>query len=229
MKKNILIIAVSIVSLLMLSSVNSYAAEAGKIMTLKKDVSVISGDEKSEAVPQQALMAGDAVETGRKSRAKILFKDDSILNLGELSRVEVQEYLQNSSSDRSKSIYNLIDGSIRVVVGRSDLEIHTSTAVAAARGTSFDIWSEGEGKTLKTCSKVLGGQVLFKNKDGEIKKVITAKKGDTCCIPLGGPPRIERPGLPKSPNKPPQARPLEIPMGKQGDFERIDGGEGGEG
>ncbi len=210
MKKNILIIAVSIVSLLVINSGYSYAASAGKLLTVKNDVYIIRGDVKSDAQAQQSLITSDAVETGKKSRAKILFKDDSLLNLSELSRVEVQEYLYDSGTDRSKSIYNLIDGSIRVVVGRSDLEIHTATAVAAARGTSFDIWSEGKGKNLRTCSKIFGGQVKFKNKDDKVKGSITAKKGDTCCTPLGGSPRIIPPGTQNPPINPPQTRPKSV-------------------
>ena len=70
------------------------------------------------------------------------FNDDSILNLSELSRVEVEEYMYNAEKNRTKSIYKLVEGSLRVVVGRSDLEVHTSTAVAASRGTKFVIWTE---------------------------------------------------------------------------------------
>ncbi len=230
MKRIIKLTALLYAVLLIAGSGDAFSTEAGNIVTVKKDVYVINGDSRVKAEVRHPLVKGDAVETGKASRAKILFADDSILSLGEMSRVEVDEYLADSSKDRSKSIYDLIDGSMRVVVGRSDLEIHTPTAVAAARGTSFQIWSEGEGRRLRTCSKVYGGQVKFRNKDGEIKGFVTAKKGDTCCVPLGGMPRLNPPGLPEPPPiKPPITKPENRPQLKQGDFERIDNNGGGEG
>ncbi|MBI4826732.1 MAG: FecR domain-containing protein [Nitrospirae bacterium] len=122
-------------------SLRSYSdEEAGKILAVKKNVYILRYDKRSDAKPQMAVLTEDAVVTGENSRAKIFFNDDSILSLGELSRLEVKEYIYNSEKDRSKSIYNLIDGSLRVIVGRSDLEIHTPTAVVAARGTMFIVW-----------------------------------------------------------------------------------------
>ncbi len=119
----------------------SYSAEkAGEVLAVKKHVYVVRDDNRNSAEPQMQLLMKDVVETDTESRTKLFFTDNSILNLGELSRVEVEEYLYNSEQNRSKSIYKLIDGSLRVVVGRSDLEVHTATAVAAARGSIFLVW-----------------------------------------------------------------------------------------
>ncbi|MDO8282993.1 MAG: FecR family protein [Thermodesulfovibrionia bacterium] len=121
--------------------VSSYADnEAGKILAVKKDVYIMRYDSQSDAKPQMTILADDVVVTGEHSRAKIFFNDDSILSLGEMSRLEVKEYIYNSEKDRSKSVYSLVEGSLRVIVGRSDLEIHTPTAVVAARGTMFIVW-----------------------------------------------------------------------------------------
>jgi hypothetical protein len=157
---------------ILILTADAYAAqEAGKVLAVKKDVYVIREDTRNSARPQMELILKDSVETEKESRTKLFFSDDSILNLGELSRVKVEEYLYSPENQRSKSIYNLIDGSLKVVVGRSDLEIHTGTVVAAARGTKFVIWT---GKTLKeaeekdkvrqTCVMTVEGSVEFKLK-----------------------------------------------------------------
>ncbi|HDK82136.1 MAG TPA: hypothetical protein ENH31_06140, partial [Nitrospirae bacterium] len=122
--------------LMVFAATASYAGtEAGQVLSVKKDVYVVRDNMKKDAKPKMKLMLKDAVETGKRSRTKLFFSDDSILSLGEKSRVEVEEYLYSPEKKRSKSIYRLLDGSLKVVVGRSDLEIHTPTAVAAARGT----------------------------------------------------------------------------------------------
>jgi hypothetical protein len=124
------------------------------VLAVKNNAYLVRDNARDNAKPQMDLFMKDAVETEKRSRTKLFFKDDSILNLGELSRVEVEEYMYDADSKRSKSIYKLIDGSLRVVVGRSDLEIHTSTAVAGSRGTKFIIWddkSAGKKKSSSTC------------------------------------------------------------------------------
>ncbi|MHB8836638.1 MAG: FecR domain-containing protein, partial [Candidatus Methylomirabilia bacterium] len=118
--------------------------------------------------------------------AKLFFSDDSVLNLGEKCRVRVQEYLLSPEKNRSKSIYQLIDGTLKVVVGRSDLQIHTQTAVAAARGTVFFLW--GEPADHSSCLMVLEGTVLWRNRDEKIPGELAIEAGQTSCVPPTGAP-----------------------------------------
>jgi hypothetical protein len=148
---------------------NSYASDpAGKVLAVKKEVIRIRDNNTENAKPLMELQMKDAVETKANSRTKLFFSDDSILNVSELSRVEVEEYIYSNESDRSKSIYNLIDGSLKVVVGRSDLEVHTSTAVAAARGTKFIMWSRWKDDLDEAIEKALT--------DADIKSALIINK-----------------------------------------------------
>ncbi len=168
----------------------SYSAEeAGQVLAVKKDVYRVRENIKDNAKPQMKLYLKDAVETEKQSRTKLFFTDDSVLNLGELSRVEVEEYIYTSVTNRSKSIYRLIDGSLKVVVGRSDLEVHTASAVAAARGTKFIMWSKKGEKDRKRqeCVTTLEGKVLFRLKKEAItpetkKDNVIVDEGAVSCI-----------------------------------------------
>lgn len=143
--------------ILIVTTTFSSAQEAGEVLAVKKDVYVTGETGQDRAEPQMPLMMKDTVETGEESRTKLYFSDDSILNLGELSKVEIEEYMYSPEKKRSKSIYRLVDGSMRVVVGNSDLEVHTDTAVAAARGTKFIIWTETiSGPEVKMISENSG-------------------------------------------------------------------------
>ena len=81
-----------------------------------------------------------------------------------------------------------------MVVGRSDLEVHTATAVAAARGTKFVMWTE-EGmkktdrkdKITQTCVMSLDGKVEFRLKKEAItentkKDKVMVNEGTVSCI-----------------------------------------------
>ena len=189
---------ISIFLMAVVLHVNAYASDpAGQVLAVKKEVIRIRDNSSENAKPLMQLQMKDAVETKANSRTKLFFSDDSILNMSELSRVEVEEYIYSNESKRSKSVYRLIDGSLQVVVGRSDLEVHTSTAVAAARGTKFIMWSriaknrkKIDEETREECIMALEGKVELKLKEELItkdtkKKRLFVNEGDIGCVTAG--------------------------------------------
>lgn len=93
------------------------------------------------------------IETQRASRTKALFQDDTLLTVGENSRVEITEQIYDPNRDLRSVVANLVTGKVRALVGRlfegagSKFEIHTPTAVAAARGTYFVVWVDEKKPT----------------------------------------------------------------------------------
>ncbi|MBI5854950.1 MAG: FecR domain-containing protein [Nitrospirae bacterium] len=86
------------------------------------------------------------IETQSASRSKALFLDDTLLTIGENSRVEITEQIYDPAGNRRSTVMSLVHGQVRALVGRvfegagSRFEIHTPSAVAAARGTHFVVW-----------------------------------------------------------------------------------------
>jgi ferric-dicitrate binding protein FerR (iron transport regulator) len=196
MKKQKILVVVMGLALIFLFAGIAYSAEpAGQVLAVKNNVFRIRGESRDNARPKMDLLMKDAVETDKQSRAKLFFMDDSILNIGELSRVQVEEYMYNPEKQRSRSIYSLIDGSIKVVVGRSDLEVHTASAVAAARGTKFIMWNmvtakereKGDKAKKQTCVLTLEGKVEFKLKKEAItnktkRDSVVVNEGEISCL-----------------------------------------------
>ncbi|MSQ77790.1 MAG: hypothetical protein EXR97_04985 [Nitrospiraceae bacterium] len=95
---------------------------------------------------QNSVLFRDTIETDKESRTKALLNDDSILTVGEHSRVEITEHIYDPTRNVRSVVVNLVQGSVRALVGKafagsgSKFEIHTPTAVAAARGTYFVVW-----------------------------------------------------------------------------------------
>ena len=90
----------------------------------------------------------DVIQTHNESRTKAFFQDDSILTVGENSRVEIDEYIYDPSQNVRRAIVKLVQGQVRALVSKvfkangSKFEVHTPSAVAAARGTYFTVWVE---------------------------------------------------------------------------------------
>ena len=85
----------------------------------------------------------DVIQTQNESRTKALFHDDSMLTVGENSRVEIDEYIYNPEKNVRQAVVKLMQGQVRALVNKvfkangSRFEIHTPSAVAAATGNLF--------------------------------------------------------------------------------------------
>jgi hypothetical protein len=110
----------------------------------------------------------DTYETGAGSRLKILLEDDTVINLGERSKIVMTQRVYTKIQVKQNRIIDLITGSIRVLVGRplvkgrSKFEVHTPVSTAGVRGTYFIVWIHETEKRLTSGTLVLEGEVIVK-------------------------------------------------------------------
>lgn len=134
MKKTISII-LSMFMLFIASAVTTEALdEIGRVVALKGRATIERNKKLLETKIKDGILLIDTVATKEASRTKMLFVDDSVLTIGENTKVVIKEFVY-SKDERGRSIFNLIDGRMRAVVGKSNLEVYTPTVVTAARGT----------------------------------------------------------------------------------------------
>jgi hypothetical protein len=110
------------------------AEPVASVVAVRGKASVERAGKKLNAQPKTGIELQDTVATAEGGRVKLLFIDDSVLTLAEKSRMSVDTFV-HSRSDRGKSLFNLLDGKMRAVVGKTKFEVKTPTVVAAARGT----------------------------------------------------------------------------------------------
>ena len=162
--------------------------KAGDVVAIRGSAMVQREETEFRAEKKLVLLEKDYVETGEKSRLKMLFRDDSILALGSMSRLSVNQYLYSPEEKRSESIYELLDGKLRAVVGSADFSVKTPTAFAAARGTIFVVWYDPE--TESTLVAVLEGEVFIRNIDESVGGGQTVSAGQMVKIAGNTPPTI---------------------------------------
>ena len=112
----------------------AFAEPVATVVALRGKAMIERGGKKLDAQPKLGIELQDTVATTEGGRIKLLFIDDSVLTLAEKSRMSIDTFV-HSRSDRGKSLFNLLDGKMRAVVGKTRFEVKTPTAVAAARGT----------------------------------------------------------------------------------------------
>lgn len=143
-----------------------------------------------ETVGEQAqlkddIFLQDTIVTGDRSKVKIVFKDDSILSLGENTRMEITEFVFQPEQNFRQSIFTVTLGKLRVLIGRlfgedSRVQVRTPTAIAGVRGTYFIvnviseeiteiIVLEGEVEVMNILDTVVGEVTLRANESTQIQ------------------------------------------------------------
>ena len=132
----------------------------------------------------------DTYETKARARAKLLFDDDSLLTLGQKTRLQITENVYNPAQNQRSTTIKVFSGRVRVLVGKifsgtgSKFEIHTPTAVAAARGTYFIVWMFGATTGILT----LEGLVEVRSPDPAISDVVRLRPNQFTTVAKGGAP-----------------------------------------
>ena len=155
------------------TSNKAFALEGIGTVVAIRNKAVIERDKKqADAKLKDSILLNDTVLTFEGSRAKMLFIDDSVLTMGEKSRVVIKEFVSGKDKE-GKSVFNLIDGKMRSVVGRSGFEVHTPSAVAAARGTVI-LFETGiqSGRQLTTIISLEGTVSAASSDPGVVGSVI---------------------------------------------------------
>jgi hypothetical protein len=159
--------------------------KVGEVGALMGRASILRYDKSLTAKQKDDILPVDSVETKSASKLKIMFVDDSTVTLGENSKLSVREFLLGDSTKRGKSVFTLIDGRLKAVVGRNGLEIRTRTAVAAARGTVIFVWINEKNET---CMAVTEGTGELRNADDSIPGTVEVHKDQMSCVAFGLPP-----------------------------------------
>lgn len=175
-----------VVALVAAPFTSAAADKAGDIVALRGKAVIERQTNKISAAPKTSLLESDQVITLEKSRMKMLFRDDSVLTLGANSMLIIRKYLQGPENKRRESIYELVDGKLRAVVGSEGFKVTTPTAFAAARGTLFITWYDKIKDS--TGVAVIEGSVLVQSSDDAIKGSRTLTAGQMVMVPAHQPP-----------------------------------------
>jgi len=173
----------------------------GSVTTVKNRVGVThlgQGASVSAKVGDRVLFK-DTFETEAEARAKLLFEDDSLLTLGEKTRLQITENVYDPARHHRSSTVEILSGRLRVLVGRvfsgtgSKFEVHTPTAVAASRGTYYIVWIFMLDGKPATGIAVLEGAVEAQNIDSDISGTVQLGPNQYTIVTDTAPPKDAEP------------------------------------
>jgi len=122
-----------------------------------------NGDLQKLAV-RDLLFQGDQIITGPDDRCVVVFRDDTIVEIGASTKVDIHDATIKNSTNRKLNLH-LESGKVRARVldklkgSNSSIKVKTRSAVAAVRGTDFFVESDSTKKIEKTRIGVIEGTV----------------------------------------------------------------------
>jgi hypothetical protein len=159
----------------------------GDIVFLKGTARIERAGQSINIALKTPVLQGDTITTQDDSMVKILCTDDSVLTINPQTKFSISEYLYMTQQQRSQSVFKLLFGKVRAVVGRAVMKVFTDTAVAGVRGTVFDIWVDSATHT--TYVSVIEGKVELRNANPNIKGVLVITGGNMSSVSSGEPPK----------------------------------------
>ena len=168
-------------------------ASVGVVDKVENEAKVVSGDNAAAAIIGTPIHMRDELRTGAEGRLKIIFRDETVLTLGEKASVVIDRYVYDPDRGIGEAILLATKGAFRFATGRiktmnkSKIAFSTPVADIGVRGTEF--WGgpiEGQYGVL-----LLEGEVTVSNQAGSVT-LSAAGQGTDIPSPLD-PPGAARP------------------------------------
>lgn len=124
------------------------------------------------SVGSRALKTGDRVfqneniETGVDSRSQLLFRDETVLNVGPDSRVTLDRFVYDPARGGSGAAVSVTRGALRFISGNMPsqaYEIRTPAGSIGVRGTIFDVIVYDNGEVVL---QLVEGALVFLDRGG---------------------------------------------------------------
>jgi hypothetical protein len=168
------------------------AQEIGTVASLEGSAELGSeGDWRSVAISSPVYL-GDTLRTGQPGRVRIVFQDDSVLNVGDDSEVVVDEQVFDPEDGSYRSALRLLRGKVRALVSDyyrspgAEYEVETATAVAGVRGTEFLVAFDAIAQRTEVIGIV--GRVAVNGLQGRAEEEVFITAGDVTSVASGGRP-----------------------------------------
>jgi len=140
MKRLVLLLVI-----LLLSAHGARAQEVGTVAIAQGTAEIGRAGTSTPAAVGMAVMRGDELRTGSPGQLRVVFQDNSVLNLAEDTRIVVDEQVFAPDQGRFWSTVRMLQGKVRAAVSDyyrqpgAAYELETPTAVAGVRGTMFTV------------------------------------------------------------------------------------------
>jgi len=176
---------------LLLAALSFVATEAaaenvGTVAAVRGAADIGRGGAWTAAAVGTPVQLGDALRTGADGEMRVVFRDDSVVDLSTNSQLVVDEQVFDPSAGRFSSLIKLIGGKARALVSDyyktsgASYEVETPTAVAGVRGTSFIVAYNADSDSTEVIG--IHGQIQVRSLSERIGETVYVSAQETTTV-----------------------------------------------
>lgn len=198
-KASPLVRAVLIAAILTSALLRTAAAageEVGTVAAVEGTAEIGRAGTWQAAIAGSPVQVGDELRTGPEGRMRVVFRDDTVLNLSEQARLTIDHQFFSPDEGLFRSSMKLLQGKVRALVGEyygragAEYEVKTDTAVAGVRGTEFIVSYD----PAREVTQVVGieGRVEVRSSREKIAQSVFVTSGEVTQVDSDRPPGSPR-------------------------------------
>lgn len=153
-----------------------------------------------KARPGDVVFVGDTVKTGKGVKAQIELSDQSVVNIGPNSTLNMKAFVLIPSESKRNYVLKALKGTIRFMISKtfrvlatgsqsawtdSNLTIESPTAIAGVKGTDFIIVVDTSKPIPVVDIAVLDGTVTVRNISVSIREAVTLLANQVTTVQRG--------------------------------------------
>ncbi len=159
--KNIFLFLISVVTLY---------ANIGTVVDSVGESKLLRAGKELKVRKKLELIEHDTIKTGRDSKVKIFFKDNTVVSLGENTSFSIDSYFFEDNNKKSNVKFKVLRGFFKTVTGKigkiapNRFKLQTKNATIGIRGTVFAA-EVGDDADVVICTD---GRIILFTKNGDI-------------------------------------------------------------
>ncbi|MCK4851558.1 MAG: FecR domain-containing protein, partial [Candidatus Omnitrophica bacterium] len=171
----------------------AYAGQVGVVSFVEGRVDMFEegSDQAMPAIAGDKIAVGDSIRTKSNSKAAVIFDDDSVIQMGGSTKIEVKDYVLDADMNRKTASVMLHRGRIRSVISKmddlSDFKILTPNAEGTITGSElYAFYKAGSSGMLVTEG------LLSIHNPAFINDVVQVPAGNSVLVPRDAAPLAPR-------------------------------------
>lgn len=163
--------------------------DVGTVAAVRGTASVGRGDVRTAAAVGMPVQLGDQLSTGADGQLRVLFRDDSVVDLSENSSLVVDQQVFDPAGGTFTSLLKLVGGKARSLVSEyyrnpgAAYQIETPTAVAGVRGTSFLVAYDPDADATEVIG--IHGQIEVRSLAARAAETVYVTEQETTTVSRG--------------------------------------------
>jgi hypothetical protein len=175
-----------VIGVVLLTASAVLAEDVGTVASVRGAATVVRGGAPTPATVGMAVQLGDELQTGSDGQLRVVFRDDSVIDLSESSALVVDEQVYDPAASSYSSLMRLVAGKARALVGKyyqtpgAVYEVETPTAVAGVRGTSFLVSYDPDSDATRVVG--IRGQIQVRSLAERVGEVVYITAQETTTV-----------------------------------------------